>query len=274
MSKFRAWVFTINNYTEDDKKKVLDLECQAIVAGLEVGEEGTPHIQGAVYFKSQKTLTAVKKSLPRAHLAVMRGQWEDQKYCEKEGNLLRKEGKGPEQGKRTDLDGLKRKLDEGEGLAGCFEENFALTVQYYKGFEKYEDIINRKKYRTEMTEGEWYHGETMTGKSEKAFLGYDPETVYLWTDDGGWWDGYTGQPVVVMNDFRGQVPFNEMLNLCDKWPHKVRRRGREPAPFLAKKVIVTSSLHPEDIYKKREAEDSMEQLRRRFVITKFIKWKK
>tara|TARA_B100000787_G_scaffold135122_1_gene103893 strand:+ start:1635 stop:1814 length:180 start_codon:yes stop_codon:yes gene_type:complete len=47
-----------------------------------------------------------------------------------------------------------------------------------------------------------------------------------------------------MNDFRAELKYNDMLNLIDKWPYTVPRRGREPAPFLAKAVIVTSSCHP------------------------------
>lgn len=50
----------------------------------EVGESGTPHIQGAVRFKLQKDFGAVKLLIPGAHIEVAR-RWEEAKaYCEKD----------------------------------------------------------------------------------------------------------------------------------------------------------------------------------------------
>lgn len=233
------------------------------------GKEGagkTPHIQGAVMFDTQRTLASMKKKFPRAHLEVMKGTWAHQEYCEKEGDLIRKDGDPPSQGKRTDVLDLKRKLDEGGNLEDCFEEDFGGTLKMYKGLEKYQDVKRRRLHRTEMTKGVWYYGPTHTGKSHKAFEGFDPVTDYVWKDDKGWWDAYDGHKTVIMNDFRGQIPYGDMLNLVDKWPYQVSRRGREPTPFLAERVIVTSSLHPEQVYKNRNEEDKIEQLLRRFEI--------
>ena len=61
-----------------------------------------------------------------------------------------------------------------------------------------------------------------------------------------------------------------MLTLVDKWPHQVRRRHRSPVNFISKKVIITSSLPPEKIYKNIEENDSLEQLYRRFKVYKCI----
>ena len=129
-------------------------------------------------------------------------------------------------------------------------------------------MLLRKRFRTEMTQGIWYHGPTAVGKSHKAFEGFDPQTHYVWklNEKSGWQDGYAGQETVIINDFRGEIPYNEMLQLVDKWPHSVPRRGREPAPFLAKTVIVTSSLSPAQVYHRRAEEDSLNQLLRRFDV--------
>ena len=61
----------------------------------------------------------------------------------------------------------------------------------------------------------------------------------MWKDDNDWQDGYTGQETVIINDFRGGIKYAVLLQLIDKWPAFVSRRGREPAPFLAKHVIIT-----------------------------------
>ena len=100
-----------------------------------------------------------------------------------------------------------------------------------------------------------------------ALHDFHPETHYIWKlNDNGWQDGYTQQPIVVMNDFRGEVKYNDLLQIIDKWPYSVPRRGREPIPFLSTKVIITSSLKPDQVYNRRDAEDSIQQLLRRIKI--------
>lgn len=121
----------------------------------------------------------------------------------------------------------------------------------------------RRKFRTEMTTCDWLYGPTGTGKSHAAFKDFTPDTHYVWKSDNGWQDGYAQQPTVIINDFRGEIPYNELLQMVDKWPYYVKRRGREPMPFTSKHIIITSSLPPDAIYHRRLEEDSLEQLNRR-----------
>ena len=132
---------------------------------------------------------------------------------------------------------------------------------------KLEDLRLRQSHRTEMTKGIWLYGPTGTGKSHQAFEGFSEETHYVVPlADKGWWDGYEQQETVIFNDFRGEVPYAMMLNLVDKWPMHVPRRCREPIPFTSKRVIVTSSQAPHEVYHRRAEEDSIEQLLRRFEV--------
>lgn len=267
-NRHTAWVFTINNYTDDDKETVQNVECEAITCGFEVGEQGTPHIQGAIYWGSKKgkSCGGTCKALGgRANCEPMRGTWEQNiKYTTKDDNVLRCEGEGPAQGKRNDLIGCKRKLDEGSSLLDLYEHDFATTAKYSRAFKEYMDLKNRGKYRTEMTTCIWIHGDTGVGKSHMAFL--DMNDTYVWKDDNGWWDGYEGQTIVVINDFRGEIKYNELLKMIDKWPYDVKRRCREPAPFVSKRVIITSSLPPDKVYWKRDEKDKIAQLLRRITV--------
>ena len=142
--------------------------------------------------------------------------------------------------------------------------------QYGRTLDRLEDIRMRSVARTEMTKGVWLWGPTGTGKSHRA--ANMEGTQYWWTNDNGWWDGYKQQDVVILNDFRGNIAYGEMLQMVDKWPYAVRRRGREPMPFTSKMVVVTSSLHPKDVYKNLSAEDKLAQLERRFDIIKCETW--
>ena len=182
---------------------------------------------------------------------------------------FREHGTFPQQGKRTDLDTLKTKILTGET---CTDEILCeqpeMYHQYGRTLDKLEDLRMSKLFRNEMTEGIWYYGPTGVGKSHKAFEGFTPETHYVVVNDGGWWDNYKQQEIVIINDFRGWVPYNELLQMVDKWPYSVRRRGRPPLPFTSKKVIITSSLTPEQVYHHRDDEDDIEQLKRRFKVSK------
>lgn len=81
----RAWCFTINNDTYDDLMSLLDISFRYMCFGFEVGDEKhTPHIQGYIYFDSQKTRSAVSKLMPRANIRSSKGTIEDnQKYTSK-----------------------------------------------------------------------------------------------------------------------------------------------------------------------------------------------
>lgn len=65
------WSFTINNYSPAQLMLVRQGYpdyCREIVHTLEVGEEGTPHIQGWIKLLRQQRFSFVKKLLPGAHL--------------------------------------------------------------------------------------------------------------------------------------------------------------------------------------------------------------
>lgn len=68
------WGMTINNYDETDLALVQNGypdHCREIVHTLEVGEEGTPHIQAWVKLQRQQRLSFVKKLFPRGHFKAL-----------------------------------------------------------------------------------------------------------------------------------------------------------------------------------------------------------
>lgn len=89
-SRGRSWCFTVNNYTEAQKVSVVSLvsKSKLWVYGFEIGESGTPHIQGYVQFKNQTRFSTLKRALPTAHWEKAKGSAQDNlKYCSKDGNF-------------------------------------------------------------------------------------------------------------------------------------------------------------------------------------------
>jgi hypothetical protein len=95
MSRSNHFAFTLNNYTDDDITKigslVDDSTCTYLCYGKEVGEQGTPHLQGYIQFASRIRLTTAKTrmGISRLHLEPCRGSDEDNRnYCSKDGDFI------------------------------------------------------------------------------------------------------------------------------------------------------------------------------------------
>jgi len=106
----RRWCFTINNPSAEDESNLIEsLSRHDVIYGVfgrEVGEGGTPHLQGFVIFRSAKRFNAAKQRINgRAHLESTGGPSQAAAdYCKKDGNF-EEYGEFPgQQGKRSDLD--------------------------------------------------------------------------------------------------------------------------------------------------------------------------
>lgn len=230
-------------------------------------ETGRPHLQGFAYCRKRLTCFGFRKLLG-CWADGMRGRVEDSEaYCSKAASLNHL-GKMPgARGARTDLTEACDQVRGGKDVNELIVENPILYHQFGRTLTALQDVTNLKKYRTEMTQGKWYWGSTGVGKSHTVFQDYDPTTHYVLNlEDNGWWDGYAGQQIVILNDFRGQLPYSQMLNLLDKWPYSVKRRNRPPFPFTSKEILITASLPPEDVYHNLSAKDGIDQLLRRLEV--------
>lgn len=230
------------------------------------------HWHAGVKFKSTREFAVMKKKYPTCNIQEKAkfSTWDDiQNYCSKDGEY-EEYGIKPKngQGQRTDLVGLKNSLLNGNiTCENIITETPRLYHQYGKTFDKLEDLAMQKKFRNFMTLGYWLWGATGAGKSHIAFKDFSPDTHYVLNlNDKGWWEGYKQQNTVIMNEFRGQITYGDLLDLADKWPKSVPRRGRTPLPFISKRIIITSSLPPEDVYLNLSLKDSLDQLKRRFKI--------
>lgn len=262
------WCFTVNNYSPEDEQSIQQIDCKYIVYGREVGESGTPHLQGTIVFEKNKTFKTVCK-LIKGHISVTRDVQASINYCKKDGDVFEKgvapltqKGKGEKEKIRW-----KKILEAAEaGDWNWLKENEPKAmIQYDRNLERISKRARTTPQTLEELNNEWYYGPTGTGKSYKAHE--DNPGAYIKDPETKWWDDYEGQEVVIMDDF--DVYHKEMGGKIKRWADvratRVEHKGGSMM-INPKKIIITSNYHPEDIWQDPE---TLEPIRRRFKITHF-----
>lgn len=86
--KVRNYCFTVNNYDDSDIELIRNLSgIKYCIFGKEIGEEGTPHLQCYVMFKSQRYTKSIVKILP-GHISIAKGSpIQNFEYCSKENDF-------------------------------------------------------------------------------------------------------------------------------------------------------------------------------------------
>lgn len=268
-----SYVFTINNPTDDDIELCKNIDCKYIVFGREIAPTtGTPHLQGYISFKHQKSFNVVRSKIfnLKAHIETAKGNAiQNRKYCTKDDDYFEK-GDIPKQGKRTDIDNIKENIKSGKNIKYLLDNNYIVNNQQLK----YSENLNKyyEKPRNWKPTVKWFYGRTGTGKTKQAYeeLSGDDniDDLYVTLDNGKWWDGYDGQSNVIIDDMRSDfMKYHQLLKLLDRYQYKVEIKGGT-RQFVAKNIIITSPFHPKDMYQTHE--DKEQLLRRIDIIKEFV----
>lgn len=231
----------------------------------EVGNSGTRHIQGYIQFSDKIRLTGLRKLHGRAHWELARGTPEQNKaYCSKEGGTdFFERGSIREKGKSGELCDAIIDLRKGKSLTDVAIVHSGAFVKYSRGLREYFSIISSKP-RDFKTEIFWFYGPTGVGKSRRVFdlVG---TSAYYKMPSSKWWDGYSSQSDVVIDDYRRDMcTFSELLRLFDRYPHRIEAKGCS-MEFNSRRIFVTSPKDPRETWRKESGEEreDIEQLLRR-----------
>lgn len=226
-SKYRSWCFRLCNYTEENWNnlpKRFEQKTDNIVY-LVQGKEicpttGTPHIQGFIHFDSPRSLGGLKKICKKTTwLSKSKRSTFEQaaNYCKKDGNFIEL-GKLPKQGARTDILDLKAAALNGDKPHTMYE-NFGES--YLKYSRSINEVVSSYRRQQRLEKGylnlnviiHW--GHTGTGKTRDANT--DPINTYVakHTQTGYWYDGYTDQKVLILDEFGCQMPLNDLKDRLD-----------------------------------------------------------
>ncbi|MDE6499163.1 MAG: hypothetical protein K2K83_00460, partial [Rikenella sp.] len=177
------------------------------------------------------------------------------------------------QGQRTDLDEIAAMLDEGKTPAEIMEADFS--------YRRYERMIrsayfDRRKRDTPPKREITVHylvGESGSGKSYTYVTlceEHGEESVYFFSDyDGGGFDAYQGEPILFIDEMKGQFSHGFLLQILDVYKIQVHARYSN-IYALWTEVYITSVFPPEELYKKMVEEsarglDKQQQLLRRIT---------
>jgi len=265
-SRARNFMFTLNNYTDEHIEKLAQLPCRAMGYGKEIGENGTPHLQGWVCFENARVFNAVRKKFLGAHLEIMRSRLEtNRKYCMKDGDYFERgdipvtqEAKGQmekDRWERIKTLAQEGKVEEIEGGVYCrlFKTLKAIAAEHAPKLVANDKLDNL-----------WYYGASGTGKSKLARQ--DNPGAYIKLNNK-WWDGYNGEDVVIIDDFdKYDIGLSGHLKRwSDHYPFPAEYKGGVKL-IRPKRIIVTSNYTPEEIW---DDEATLGPIRRRFKCKKF-----
>ena len=267
---YRIWFGTWNNPDDQTKKGLEDLhkklEAKYTRGQLEQGElMETNHFQFVTFLKDNKRLTALKKINPKIHWSPSKSEaandyvWKEETRVDGPWEFGKKPKVGkPKDGKKLDWEDIWNKACTGQ----LNKINAWVRVVHYS---KLKDIAkdHLKTEDSDHLRGIWIHGAPGTGKS-RWFRDNIPNNKLYPKLCNKWWDGYIGQPIVVMDDI--DLTHECLAQQLKIWSDRYgcileTKGGAEAAKYDW--FIVTSQYRIEEIFKDQAA---VEAINRRFQV--------
>lgn len=247
----RRWCFTVNNYTADDEELFRTLPCKYLICGKEVGEQGTPHLQGYLILEKNARLSACKKIHAGAHWEIASGTTSHNvTYCSKGGDFWELGARPSDDGRAGGArggDAEKARWDAAKtaALEGRIDDVPSdIYVRYYRTLKEIAKDHMQKQPDADDVTGVWLYGPPGSGKSRTARERYPDAYPKM---QNKWWDGYQGEPFVILDDLDSDTLGHHLKIWGDRYSFTAETKGG--AINIRPKVIcVTSNYTPRDLW--------------------------
>lgn len=146
------------------------------------------------------------------------------------------------QGSRSDIEGAIAMIRSGKRMADILEAHPVAFVKFHRGLQMAATLLTAPRNPERAPEIHIYWGESGTGKTRKAVS--ENVGAYLLTKPNGnntlWFDGYTGEDTVILDEFYGWVQYDLLLRMLDRYPLRVQTKGGT-VEFCAWRFFITSN---------------------------------
>ena len=258
-TRHRRWMLTVPAEGEKgvSRAELEDaLERYASYLGqLEQGEGGTNYRHWQLVLVNDEPIrfSTLRRRLPTAHVEPVRDLRASLAYVQKEDSrvegekpLVKGEIKaGPGQGHRSDLDELRKRILDGQETA---DQLILSDAGAWRHSRLVGDLVSaRDRHRQEGklrdVQVRVIFGDTGTGKTSAAIEGLQAVgSVCRVTHWGpGAFDGYDGQESLVLDEFAGQPPIEELLTWLDRYPVALPARYRARQAMFVRVVLCANS---------------------------------
>lgn len=264
-TRHRRWILTVPAEGEKgvSRAELEDaLERYASYLGqLEQGEGGTnyKHWQLVLVNGEPIRFSTLRRRLPTAHVEPVRDLRAALAYVQKEDTRVLDEkplvkgeiSPGPGQGHRSDLDALRTRILTGQETA---DQLILSDSGAWRHSRLVGDLVSardrsRQEGKLRNVQVRAVFGDTGTGKTSAVLNGLQElGSVCRVTHWGsGAFDGYDGQASLVLDEFAGQPPLEELLTWLDVYPVALPARYR-PRQAAFVRVVLCSNAPPETWY--------------------------
>jgi len=262
---------------------VKDNQMRVCAVAYCVSVDGTPHLHTIFQDTKPCRFSSIKKLFPSMHIEASKGSKNDMedyihkngKFAEHGEQVLHVKYHGEiksQQGKRTGVEAIEEMINAGYTPNQIFDTSII--------YRKYDKIIReayyRKRYKETPMKREimnyWHVGSSGTGKSYTEFFlaeFHGEDNIYKVSEyEKGFMDKYSGQPILFMDEFRGNLSYSQLLSILDVYKSQIHARYTN-VYGLWTEVHITSVFPPELVYREmrlsNKAIDTYEQLRRRIT---------
>ncbi|AXH76345.1 MAG: helicase [Cressdnaviricota sp.] len=286
----RHWTFTVHFekrpiYIQEATEREQDewisrvskrTDYRYLIAGKEMGEQESPHLQCYIIWKTPKRFETTKKILsgPKGvRLAQSSGSAKDnKKYCSKEDNWVEFGTIPIESSEAGRLGGKGKAKADAELLRRAQDGDFEWIKTNYPGrwIKDSAKLLSLYERKAEILQGdilphEWWVGPTGCGKSR---LMWELYPNHYDKDLNKWWDGYFNEDVVIIEEWcpKNDVTGSRLKKWGDRNPFNAEIKGGVLKMIRPKKVIVLSNYTMEQCFLNQE---DLLPMKRRF---KEINW--
>lgn len=269
MARARNWTITENEmaqYFYDNLESLFDKgDIKYICGQLEQGTH--VHFQGYVQLKAQKRLTWLKKNVSNtAHFETAKGTpAQNRTYCSKEDTRVAdfiEYGEISLQGKRNDLIAFKDAIKSGTPIDELIDTHTG-SIARYPRFHQLVTMRTRPDSHPDF-KVMLFIGKTGTGKTTAARSLSKDYCVVPITNKDLWFDGYFGEEVAIIDDFKGNIKRANLLRVLHEHVERVPVKGGFTW-WNPKTIIITTNFHPRNWYSDWDGqEEHYQALARRF----------